>query len=140
MDVYELFLEFKSLETGFIIDNPYDLILTEFYLPYFIRNILNIPENPVYFTRLSLKHIAEKGDAGLHILNNIQVILKNPDRIHIGNFTNRFLISKQITFSSNEKAHGVILEITKEDENIIVTGFIAKEAYFKNLKLLWGAT
>lgn len=140
MNIYELFLQMQNMEKGCIIKNPHDLVLTDFYVPNLIKQIIEITEKSLYFTRLSLKHIAEKGEAGLYIINNIQNILNEPDSIHLGNFTNRFLISKKIIFSTNEKAHGIILEITKENQNVIVTGFIAKEAYFKNLKLLWRAT
>jgi hypothetical protein len=140
MKIYKLFLIMAKMEKGSLIDNPRRLVLSDFILPLSIRKILATQAKRVYFTRLSIKHIAEKGEMGLHILQNINRILNNPDRIHLSKISNRFLISKQITFSSNEKAHGVVIELIENKKNVIVTGFIAKEAYFKNLKLLWGAT
>lgn len=126
----------KKLPKGYIIDNPYDLIRTEFYLTDSISNLLKT-NNTVYFTRLSVKHLAEKHD-GKYLLKIIKEILRNPDSVYIGNFSNRFLITKSIIFNGKNRPHLVNIEITKEGNNIIVTSFICKDAYFKNLRLLWG--
>lgn len=127
----------KKIPSGHIINNPYDLINTNFILSEEISDILSISKNKIFFTRLSLKHLSEKHD-GKYILKKMKEILLSPDRIHIGNFSNRFLVSKMIYFEDKHKAHVVTLEITESKNNIIVTGFISKESYFKNLRLLWG--
>lgn len=140
MNIQDIFLDMQNMEKGVLIDNPHSIIITTFKISDDIANILKTFNTNIYFTRLSMKHLAEKGEAGRHIFNNIKDILEHPDAIHLGNFFNRYLISKQIIFSSNEKAHGVVLEVIQEYGNIIVTGFVAKPPYFKNLKLLWGTT
>ncbi len=127
----------KKLPKGYIIENPFDLILIDFKIPNKILSILNTQNNSVYFTRLSIKHLSEKHDGG-YIIKKIKEILKSPDRIYVGNFLNRFLVSKMIYFENDKKAHVITIEVTQDNKNIIVTGFISKESYFKNLRLLWG--
>ena len=136
MNIYEEFLKMKEIPRGIWIDNPHDLILTDFEISPNTANVLHIRKSPVSFTRLSLKHLSEKGNAGEYILGHIQEILHSPDSIYLGNFSHRFLISKMIEFQSGLKDHVVSLEVTENMGNIIVTGFISKQAYFKNLKLL----
>ena len=127
----------KKLPKGYIIENPFDLILIDFKISNNILSTLNTQNNLVYFTRLSIKHLSEKHD-GVYILKKIKEILKSPDRIYVGNFLNRFLVSKMIYFKNDKKAHVITIEVTQDNKNIIVTGFISKESYFKNLRLLWG--
>lgn len=128
----------KLIPKGELIDDPYHLIMTDFLISEDILNILNTTDISVYFTKLSIKHLAEKGDSGEYIFRHIKKILKSPDRIFSGNFSNRFLISKKIDFELKLRAHVITIEVTKNLGNIIVTGFVSKESYFKNLKLLWG--
>lgn len=138
MYLHQVFFEMRHLPKGVWIENPYDLVQTDFIISDSILPILNTSNTSVFFTRLSLKHLAEKGDAGEYILLKIKNILAEPDGVYIGNFENRFLISKMMIFQNDTKAHVITLEITKDLGNIIVTGFVSKLAYFKNLKLLWG--
>ena len=123
MNLYEAFLEMREIPKGLWIDNPHDLIQTDFTISNNTLSILQTKESSVYFTRLSLKHLAEKEDAGEYILHNIQNILYSPDSIYLGNFSNRFLMSKTFIFQNNPKAHVISLEITQNTGNIIVTGF-----------------
>lgn len=139
MNIYEVFLEMRHMQKGHWIENPYDLIQTDFILSNNILHILQASRTSVFFTRLSIKHLSEKGNSGEYILYKMKEILETPDNIYLGNFKNRFLISKMIMFQSDIKPHVITLEITKNTENIIVTGFIARNSYFKNLELLWGA-
>ena len=135
MDLQQLFLTMQKLPKGVIIDNPHDLIYTNFKLPKEILSILNTNNQKLMFTRLSIKHLAEKVIQGEYIINKISVIIAEPDSIHSGNFTNRFLVSKKIFFGIHQKNHIINIEITKDKNNIIVTGFMARNSYFKNLKL-----
>jgi hypothetical protein len=130
-------MEMKKLPNGYIIKNPHDLINTGFYIADEVLKILNTNKNKVYFTRLSVKHLSEKHD-GEYLLGTFKEILKYPDKIYLGNFSNRFLISKIINFKNKNKRHIVNIEVTHDQNNIIVLGFIVKESYFKNLRLLWG--
>ncbi len=138
MNIYEIFLEMKNVPRGAWIENPYDLIETDFIVSIDILGILQTSNQSVSFTRLSLKHLAEKGDIGEYFICKIQEVLEGPEAVYLGNFKNRFLISKMIHFESDSKAHVITLEITENMGNILVTGFISKDAYFKNLRLLWG--
>ncbi len=138
MKPYEIFIEMKKLPKGYIIDNPHDLIETDFTISENILPVLQADSNLVFFTRLSIKHLAEKEVDGDHIFKTIRLILNDPEKIYMGNFPNRFLISKDVLFQTGPKPHVVVVEINKKTNNIIVTGFIANQNYFKNLKLLWG--
>ena len=138
MQLHQIFLQIKKIPQGEFIENPHDLIKTNFKISNKILHVLNTKNNSVFFTRLSLKHLSEKGDQGEYIITRINDILTKPDNIYLGNFSNRFLISKCILFSLDKKNHIINIEITKDDKNIIVTGFMARKSYFKNLKLLWG--
>ena len=139
MNIYKIFTDMRKLPKGFIIDNPHDLIYTNFKLSNKILNIINTNTDKVFFTRLSIKHLSEKQEQGEYIIKKIRDILSDPDKIFLGNFYNRFLITKNVKFNNDYKNHIVNIEITKENKNIIITGFIARKSYFKNLKLLWGA-
>lgn len=139
MYLHQVFLEMRHVPKGVWIENPYDLVRTDFIISDSILPILNISNTSVFFTRLSLKHLAEKENAGEYMLLKIKNILAEPDSVYTGNFENRFLIVKKIHFKNDLKPNIVTLEITKDSGNIIVTGFIARNSYFKNLKLLWGA-
>jgi len=139
MKLYKIFKQMQKLPKGEIIENPHDLILTDFKLSKKILYLLKTENISISFTRLSIKHLAEKGEQGEYILGKIDEILKNPEKIHLGNFSNRFLISKKILFKNDSKDHVVNIEITEYKGNIVVTGFIARKSYFKNLKLLWGS-
>lgn len=128
----------KKIPKGIWVDKPYDLIETDFIISKDILEILQTSNQSVFFTRLSLKHLAEKGDVGEYLIHKIQEVLADPEAVYLGNFKNRFLISKMIHFQSDSKAHVITLEITQNIGNIVVTGFISKDTYFKNLRLLWG--
>ncbi len=140
MELHQIFLEMQKLPKGFIIDNPHDLILTNFRLPKPILPILKTNSQNLLFTRLSIKHLAEKGDLGAYLLDHINQVLENPDTVQLGNFPNRFLISKEVTIRETRKSHVITVEITEDKNNIIVTSFIGKISYLKSLKLLWGTT
>jgi hypothetical protein len=130
MKPYEIFIEMKKLPKGYIIDDPHGLIETDFKISKEILPVLKTENDSVSFTRLSIKHLSEKILEGEYLFNKIKQILKNPDKVYTGNFSNRFLIAKYITFQTGQKAHVVNIEINKN--------FLSKEDYFKNLRLLWG--
>jgi|GEM_PF-1923871 len=138
MYLHQIFSEMKLIPKGVWVENPYDLVQTDFIISESILPILNISNTSVFFTKLSIKHLSEKGDVGEYMLLKIRNILAEPDSVYTGNFENRFLISKMMIFQNDTKAHVITLEITRDLGNIIVTGFVSKPAYFKNLKLLWG--
>lgn len=129
----------QKIPKGVFINNPYEKILTDFELSDTLSQSLHITKSKIYFTRLSIKHLSEKGNEGLYILEKMESILKNPDFVYAGAFTNRFLISKMIQLGKDKKHHIVNFEITTEDDHIIITGFVARNSYVKNLKLLWRA-
>lgn len=138
MNAHTIFKEMKKLPKGYIIDDPHELIPTNFKLSKNILHVLQTNQDSVFFTRLSIKHLAEKIIDGEHLFKTIKDVLRDPDQIYEGNFENRFLVSKDTIFKSGPKPHVIAVEINKKTSNIIVTGFIANGNYFKNLKLLWG--
>ena len=138
MKPYEIFIEMKKLPKGYVINDPHGLVETDFKISKEILPVLKTESDSVSFTRLSIKHLSEKTLEGEYLFNKIKKILKDPDKVYVGNFSNRFLIAKYITFQTGQKAHVVNIEINEKTGNIIVTGFISKEDYFKNLRLLWG--
>ncbi len=140
MELQEIFLQMQKLPKGFIIENPHDFIYTDFKLPKHVLHILNTNNQNLLFTRLSIKHLAEKDELGLYLFEHIREVLENPDSVHLGNFSNRFLISKEVIIRETRKSHIITIEITEDKDNIIVTSFIGKVTYLKNLKLLWGTT
>lgn len=97
MYVHEVFLEMRHIPKGVWIENPYDLVRTDFIISDSILLVLNISNTSVFFTRLSLKHLAEKGNAGEYMLLKIKNILAEPDSVYTGSFENRFLIVKRYT-------------------------------------------
>ncbi|MES2623346.1 MAG: hypothetical protein V4576_02965 [Patescibacteria group bacterium] len=139
MDILKIFLEMQKIPKGDFIQNPYDKIMTDFILSDTLYTSLNMVKNKIYLTRLTLKHLSEKRDEGLYILEKIGDILRNPDFVYSGKFLNRFLISKMIYLGKGKKHHIVNLEITTESDHIIITVFVARNSYVKNLKLLWRA-
>lgn len=116
------------------------MIYTDFKLPKNILHILKTNNQNLSFTRLSIKHLAEKDELGKSLLDHIGQLLENPDTVHVGNFSNRFLISKEVVIRETSKSQVITVEIMKDQHNIIVTSFIGKNSYLKNLKLLWGTT
>jgi hypothetical protein len=116
MKPYEIFIEMKKLPKGYIIDNPYGLVETDFTISKNVLSVLQADSDLVFFTRLSIKHLAEKEIDGDHIFKTIQLILNDPEKIHIGNFSNRFLISKNVLFQTGPKPHVVVVEINKKNQ------------------------
>jgi hypothetical protein len=138
MNAYEIFIEMKKLPKGCIIEDPEGLIETDFKISKKILHTLGTNSDSVFFTRLSIKHLAEKELDGEHLFRSVQHIVSDPEIVYAGNFPNRFLISKDVLFRTGQKPHVIVVEINKKTSNIVVTGFIANKNYFKNLKLLWG--
>ncbi len=135
-----IFSNLQLIPKGVIIKDPFLRIPTEFKLNSSILKIIGSKGGTIFFTLMSLKHLAEKGILGKYLFLRLSEILENPDSIYTGHLENRFLISKKIYTNLKLKPHVVTLEITQEFEDIIVTSFIAKDKYFKNLELLWGTT
>jgi hypothetical protein len=131
---FELFL---TMAQGEIICDPTKLILTNITIPKFVVEIIGAKSNTISFTRLSLKHLAEKGEEGRRLLNLAPYILENPDEIRRRNTKTRFLISKIFPHLKKNRPHTISLEITKVDGTIVVTAFQSKFGYLKNFELLW---
>lgn len=127
----------QNLDKGAIISDPHVLVKTNFHLPLEIQKIINSSGKSISFTRLSLKHLAEKGGDGERMLNLMGSILWSPEAVHASHMPSRFLISKLYPATIGIKPHTVTIEVI-EYGDIIVTGFTGKNKYFKNLKLLWG--
>jgi len=133
--IFELFLK---MEKGEKIENPHTSIATDIVIPDFITEIIGAESNKVFFTRLSLKHLAEKDKEGRRLFKLIPHILENPDEVRISKkYDNRFLFSKIFAGVKKNRPHIVNLEITKTNTTIVVTAFQTNANYLKNFELLW---
>jgi hypothetical protein len=132
--VIKLFKEFQKIPTGHPIRKPSDLIKLDLKLSKNTSSFIATKNRDVYFTRMSLKHIAEKGWKWSHFITILSFIIQEPDAIYQGKNENRFILSKVIRLAK-QKPHALSLEIT---ENIvIVTLFVTNKKYLKNFKILW---
>ncbi len=133
--VIKLFKKFQKIPVGHPINNPNDLIFINIKLSKKHSQIIHSKNNNLFFTRKTLKHIAEKSDANDEFLGLIFETIQNPDEIHKTK-NRRFLFSK--FFYNNQKKyrpHIVTLEIS--DQNIIVTSFTGSYNYLRNFEILW---
>ena len=125
------------MSKGEIISDPTKIIPTDMIIPDFIIQIIGTKSNIASFTRLSLKHLAEKGQEGQRLLDLAPHILRNPDEVRQGSTDIRFLISKSFIDLKYGRPNVINIEVTKETGNIIVTAFQAFPKYLKNFELLW---
>ncbi len=124
-------------DRGDQIPDPHKLIYLNMYI-----NSDYVPKGKVFCTRVSLKHILEKDEIGLYLIHKLTLITFAHQQIFISkNKDKRFLFVKYIDREFKTKPHVAVLEYdTNIKGYILVTMFLAKEKYFKNLKLLWGTT
>jgi hypothetical protein len=133
----ELFIKFQKVPKGVLIDNPNELVVTNFITSNYIRSVLPNKLKKVYFTRRSLKHIAEKGIEGERLLKLIPTIFGDPEIIYEARESNRWLILKALPYQGKILLHGVVVEKLQSEDILIVTSFVAKQKYLKNFKILW---
>lgn len=88
----------------------------------------------VFFTKRTLKHIAEKGSEGKRLITLIPCILRSPDVLFKGK-SNRFICVKY--FSNVERELQVVVIEFVNNTAIIVTSFVSDEKYLKNFEILW---
>lgn len=119
------------------IDNPTGFLLTNVTIADFIVEIIGARSNTLYFTRLSLKHLAEKGQEGKRLLDLVPQILESPDEIRRNKDPERFLISKAFLGLKKNRPQTINLEVSKENGNVAVTAFQSNAGYLQNFELLW---
>ncbi len=122
------------LPSGYHISNPKGLLLLDIILSKKFIEVTYTKNSRIFFTRISLKHIAEKQKDSKVILEMIYRTLKYPDHVHKG-ILSRFLFSK--AFSHEKGLHNYVVTLEVLDKNIIVTAFKAKQKYLKNFEILW---
>ncbi len=135
-EVQSVFDEFKGMKKGDLIENPEGVVSSDVKINQNTRKIIGASSDAVSFKRLPIKHLAEKGDEGQALLNNVSVILESPNEIYKTGAPDRFVISKDIKVRNRPK-QAVILEVTKKDGNIVVTAFKTNPQYLKKFDLLW---
>jgi hypothetical protein len=123
--MYELFEEFRKLPKNARLENPHALVQT------------NIPN--VFFTRISLKHLAEKRSKGKELLAVLPILFYIPEEIRLGKSSNRYLFIKRIFFRRKYRIYVLILETIPNQGHIIVTAFQSTLRYLSNFELLWRA-
>src|ERR1035437_7235132 len=131
------FEEFLLMAKGEIISDSTKLVPTNMTIPNFMIEVIGAKYNTISFTRLSLKHLAEKGQEGQRLLDWAPHILGNPDEVRRGCKIDRFLVSKTCQGLKKNRPHTINLEITKMDGTIVVTAFQSEFGYLKNFELLW---
>ena len=132
-----LFGEFQRIPKGVLIDRPDELIMTSIKLSYEIRMVIGIREEYVAFSRLSLKHVAEKGKEGRKLLLALPGLLSKTIEIRAGRQDNRFQIVSSDKDYKDGRPHSVIVECTEKGDGVIVTLFQTNERYLGRYELLW---
>jgi hypothetical protein len=131
-----IFEEFQNIPKGILIDSPDELIATGLVISDPAQDILSEAKARIFFTRRSLKHIAEKVD-GKRLFTITPLILCDYDTVHLSSRKNRFLFSRWVLADTNIKPHIVTIEVVNPGKAIIITIFVAKEKYLKNFEILW---
>jgi hypothetical protein len=122
------------LPIGHRISNPKGLLLLDISLSKKFTKIIHTKKSEIFFTRISLKHIAEKQKNPEAALDKIYKTIQHPDLIYKAE-RSRFLFSKSFFKEDGLYSHTLALEVL--DKNIIVTAFNAKQKYLKNFEILW---
>jgi hypothetical protein len=130
-----LFKRFQTIPKGVLIDRPDILVRARFKLNISFSNLLDISE--VYFSRRTLKHIAEKGRKGADLFQEIPTTFLLPSHAYKTDNDRRImLVRKFLTSKDTQKYHIVIVEMI-DQKCVIITSFIGKQKYLKNFKILW---
>ena len=138
--IFNIFNDFSKLKQGESIDNPQGEISSGLILNKDISEIIDTNEQELFFTRMSLKHLAEKGEEGKRLLKAVPEILDDPDTIHRNITNGRFLISSEKTNKKFDYSDTIVLELQKIGNDIIITVMPTKSSYFDNIErfeLLW---
>lgn len=135
-DVESVFSTFQKVPKGILVDRPDELISTDFSIPKHVLRLISSDAQKIFFTRRTLKHIAEKGIAGKKMFTRIHSTLEKCNAVYYSKRNNRYILSKSIYPDLEGQSHLVVIELTN-DTIIIVTSFMVKQKYLKNFKILW---
>lgn len=136
-ELMRLFKDFRKLPKGFLVRDQFYQIDSGIVLPRKLRRFLKLKNRKTFFTRLSLKHLAEKGTQGVLLFHSVKEVLMNPGEIREG-FRGRFLfVANRKNVSKDAALLAVSMEMLEDGTNIIVTAFIANAKYLQNFKILW---
>lgn len=135
--LHSIFEEFQKIPKGVLIDRPDELIMTTIRLPEAVAKVTGINEKNLSFSRLSLKHIAEKGKEGRRLLSALSTLLSKPIEIRVGNRDRRFQVVSSFKGYKDGRLHSVVIERNEKGDGIIVTSFQTTEGYLKRYELLW---
>jgi hypothetical protein len=134
-DARKAFEEFQRLPKGAHIIDPTDLIFIECGIAFAIREITQ--SSRVCLSRLSLKHLAEKGEKGKRLFHYIPAVLEYPDEIRKSRELERLMVIKSV--DTRGRPQTIILHIDSISHALIITSFSADPQYLKNFDLLWRA-
>ncbi len=132
----EIFKEFQKIPKGVPIESPNEVIATDYIIRPQFFECTNLNEMKIFFTRRTLKHVAEKGSYGKRLFYMIPDTLRMYNCIYYSKNNNRFLLSMDIYPSSSGQFHLVVVE-HYDNKILIVTAFTAKQKYLKSFKILW---
>jgi ComEC/Rec2-related protein len=132
----DIFEEFQNLPKSSLIDNPNDLIPTNFDV-LTISRLLNARFESILFTRRTLKHLAEKAKEGRRLLDLIPNAFTEIHFVCKDNSSGRFLVVRSFIMNRPRRFHIVVVEHKGNGCLIIVTSFFTDEKYLKNFEILW---
>lgn len=137
---YELLTNLSKLAKypkGAIIKDPDKLITTGLKTSKVVDDVLGTSGKDLFFTRKSLKHIAEKGEVGAKLIDALPDVLLSPDEIRRTGELGRSLVSKNIRVSKNKPMTTVVMELINTKDGIIVTILPNRQKYLEKFELLW---
>jgi len=135
-----LLSQFEALDKlpeGILIDRPDELIPTTIRLTSETRKVSGIYGLSLSFSRLSLKHVAEKRGEGRRLLSVLPVMLSRPIEIRTAKEINRFQVISSSKDYKSGRLHSVVIERMKNGDGRIVTIFQTDVGYLEHYELLW---
>ncbi|MCF7833999.1 MAG: hypothetical protein K9L98_01405 [Candidatus Pacebacteria bacterium] len=134
--IWDVFYRFKKMKKGELIENGSKKIGTKIYIYRHIKNTMSTPKK-VYFSHLTIKHMAEKNILGEKLLKITPKILLKPDEIRHGIKKDRLIFIKNTKTTSHAKNTAVVIESKTKNTCIVVTIFPTNKKYLEKFELLW---
>lgn len=129
------FRKLKKYQKGHLIKRHDSLIRTSLFISMTTSQIINTKQCELYFSRRSLKHLAEKKN-GIMLFELLPLIINEYQYILQGKIRNRFLFVKY-SKEFDGRPYVASIEVTKKDNLLVVTIFKTDDDYLKDFEILW---
>lgn len=129
------FRKLKKYQKGHLIKRHDSLIRTSLFISMTTSQIINTKQCELYFSRRSLKHLAEKKN-GIMLFELLPLIINEYQYILQGKIRNRFLFVKYFK-EFDGRPYVASIEVTKKDNLLVVTIFKTDDDYLKDFEILW---